>query len=104
MITENHDSEIAIEISHLTVSYGPVPALLDVSVKIPKGKLVGIIAARINLILFLLESLDDFQYVFAHHSDVSFSSRPGAAHRIRIELSPHFNSCFVGNRLDHLTI
>ena len=43
MITENHDSEIAIEISHLTVSYGPVPALLDVSVKIPKGKLVGII-------------------------------------------------------------
>ena len=38
-----HESESAIDISHLTVSYGPVPALLDVSLKIPKGKLVGII-------------------------------------------------------------
>ncbi len=34
---------IAIDIQHLTVSYGPVPALLDVSVQIPTGKLVGII-------------------------------------------------------------
>ena len=33
----------AIEVDHLTVSYGPVPALLDVSVKIPPGKLVGVI-------------------------------------------------------------
>lgn len=33
----------AIEIEDLTVSYGPVPALLDVSLKIPEGKLVGII-------------------------------------------------------------
>ena len=36
-------SQPAIEISNLTVSYGPVPALLDVSVKIPEGSLVGII-------------------------------------------------------------
>ena len=33
----------AIEINHLTVSYGPIPALLDVSVKIPPGQLVGVI-------------------------------------------------------------
>jgi manganese/iron transport system ATP-binding protein/manganese/zinc/iron transport system ATP- binding protein len=33
----------AIEVDHLTVSYGPKPALLDVSVAIEKGLLVGII-------------------------------------------------------------
>jgi len=33
----------AIEVRHLTVSYGPVPALLDVSLSIPSGKLVGVI-------------------------------------------------------------
>ena len=33
----------AIETEHLTVSYGPVPALLDVTVKIEPGTLVGVI-------------------------------------------------------------
>ncbi|PQO41153.1 metal ABC transporter ATP-binding protein [Blastopirellula marina] len=33
----------AIEVEHLTVSYGAVPALLDVSFSIPQGQLVGII-------------------------------------------------------------
>ena len=33
----------AIAIDHLTVSYGPVPALLDVSLSIPAGQLVGVI-------------------------------------------------------------
>lgn len=33
----------AIEVEHLTVSYGAVPALLDVSFAIPQGQLVGII-------------------------------------------------------------
>jgi manganese/iron transport system ATP-binding protein/manganese/zinc/iron transport system ATP- binding protein len=33
----------AIEVRNLTVSYGPTPALLDVSVRIPKGCLVGVI-------------------------------------------------------------
>lgn len=33
----------AIEVEHLTVSYGPVPALLDVSVSINPGQLVGVI-------------------------------------------------------------
>lgn len=36
-------SESAIEVRNLTVSYGPIPALLDVSVNIPSGKLVGVI-------------------------------------------------------------
>ncbi len=33
----------AIAVEHLTVSYGAVPALLDVSFSIPQGQLVGII-------------------------------------------------------------
>lgn len=33
----------AIEVDHLTVSYGHVPALLDVSLQVPAGSLVGII-------------------------------------------------------------
>lgn len=33
----------AIAVNHLTVSYGPVPALLDVSFSIPAGTLVGVI-------------------------------------------------------------
>jgi len=33
----------AIDVSRLTVSYGPVPALLDISVSIEPGKLVGVI-------------------------------------------------------------
>ena len=33
----------AIDVDHLTVSYGPVPALLDISVDIPAGNLVGVI-------------------------------------------------------------
>jgi len=39
----NARSDIAIDVSHLTVSYGPVPALLDISVAIPAGTLVGVI-------------------------------------------------------------
>ncbi len=33
----------AVEVKNLTVSYGPAPALLDVSFRVPPGKLVGII-------------------------------------------------------------
>lgn len=40
---ETAHREIAIQIEHLTVSYGPVPALLDISAKIPKGELIGVI-------------------------------------------------------------
>ena len=46
MITENSSSSTsdpAIRVRDLTVSYGPVPALLDISVDIPKGNLVGVI-------------------------------------------------------------
>ena len=43
MIRQQAHTDVAISISHLTVSYGPVPALLDVTAKIPNGKLVGII-------------------------------------------------------------
>ena len=33
----------SIEVENLTVSYGPAPALLDVSFAVPAGKLVGVI-------------------------------------------------------------
>ena len=39
----NNQVKSAIEVDHLTVSYGPVPALLDVSFKIPMGQLIGVI-------------------------------------------------------------
>jgi len=38
-----HADAPAIEVNNLTVSYGPVPALLDVSLQIPAGTLVGVI-------------------------------------------------------------
>jgi manganese/iron transport system ATP-binding protein/manganese/zinc/iron transport system ATP- binding protein len=41
--TEQTKSEIAIKVEDLTVSYGPVPALLDISVEIPAGELIGVI-------------------------------------------------------------
>lgn len=41
---QNQDrQQFAIEVEHLTVSYGPVPALLDISLNIPTGKLIGVI-------------------------------------------------------------
>ena len=36
-------NQIAIKVEDLTVSYGPVPALLDISVEIPAGELIGVI-------------------------------------------------------------
>ncbi len=42
-MTMTIDSPFAIEVSHLTVSYNARPALLDVSVKIEKDRLVGVI-------------------------------------------------------------
>ena len=43
-INQNREVQTAaIEVSQLTVSYGPVPALLDISVTVEPGKLVGVI-------------------------------------------------------------
>ena len=43
-MNSNHTSNTpAIEVEHLTVSYGPVPALLDVSLAVSPGQLVGVI-------------------------------------------------------------
>ena len=44
MNDRDNESQIpAIEVRNLTVSYGPVPALLDVSLSIAPGQLVGVI-------------------------------------------------------------
>jgi manganese/iron transport system ATP-binding protein/manganese/zinc/iron transport system ATP- binding protein len=43
MRTLDPGSEPAIAVRHLTVSYGPKPALLDVSLTIEKGLLIGVI-------------------------------------------------------------
>ena len=42
-MSQRENSTPAIEVEDLTVSYGPVPALLDISLAIEEGKLVGII-------------------------------------------------------------
>jgi len=42
-MSSSRSAEPAIEVQHLTVSYGPSPALLDVSFTIPPGQLVGVI-------------------------------------------------------------
>jgi len=44
MTTQTPDpNSTAIDVRNLTISYGPVPALLDITVQIPAGKLIGII-------------------------------------------------------------
>lgn len=43
MTTEPDKSQYAIEVENLTVSFGPKPALLDVSFKVEKGQLIGVI-------------------------------------------------------------
>lgn len=42
-ITTASPQSLAVEVEHLTVSYGPKPALLDVSLSIEAGLLVGVI-------------------------------------------------------------
>ncbi len=42
-MSQTQSNSPAIEVEDLTVSYGPVPALLDISLAIEEGKLVGII-------------------------------------------------------------
>ena len=42
-VPDPSDDNLAIEVRNLTVSYGPVPALLDVTAAIRSGQLVGVI-------------------------------------------------------------
>lgn len=58
MITENTDP--AIEVKNLTVSYGAQPALLDVTVTIEQGALVGIIGPNGSGKSTFIKALLDF--------------------------------------------
>ncbi|QGJ69549.1 High-affinity zinc uptake system ATP-binding protein ZnuC [Planctomycetales bacterium 10988] len=51
----------AIEVEHLTVSYGPTPALLDVSFSIEAGQLVGVIGPNGSGKSTLIKSILGFQ-------------------------------------------
>lgn len=56
----SYQHSIAIEVEDLTVSYGPVPALLDISVKVPAGELVGVIGPNGSGKSTLLKSMMGF--------------------------------------------
>lgn len=43
MSLSSESADHVISVQHLTVSYGPVPALLDVTFDVPAGQLVGVI-------------------------------------------------------------
>lgn len=68
------DKNIMVDVSHLTVSYGPKPALLDVSFQISKGLLVGVIgpngAGKSTLIKAILG------FVKKDMGNVSIQGRP----------------------------
>lgn len=42
-LNQQSDSPFAIEVNDLTVSYGPVPALLDITLALRPGRIVGVI-------------------------------------------------------------
>lgn len=42
-MADPENKSIAVQVEHVTVSYGAVPALLDVSLEIPAGRLVGVV-------------------------------------------------------------
>ena len=67
-MNENRQNVPAIAIEHLTVSYGPKPALLDVTLRIDRGLMVGVIgpngAGKSTLIKAILGFVPrDFGYV-----------------------------------------
>ena len=78
-MTEFH-RRIALKIEHLTVSYGPRPALLDVSLSIEAGRMVGIIgpngAGKSTLVKAILGFVQpDFGRVLVHGQGVDRRNR-----------------------------
>jgi len=80
MITDSQRRR-ALHIRHLTVSYGPRPALLDISLSIDQGLLVGIIgpngAGKSTLVKAILGFVQpDFGEIAVHGHAVGASASP----------------------------
>lgn len=80
----------AIEVNHLTVSYGPVPALLDVSLSVKAGSLVGIIGPNGSGKSTLIKSILGF--VKPDVGDVNLFGEPADRAKGRVAYVPQRGS------------
>lgn len=84
------ETDIALEIEHLTVNYGNVSALWDISLKVPKGRIVGIVgpngAGKSTLIKTAMGLIAPIS------GRVSFSGLPLAQMRQKIAYVPQKES------------
>lgn len=80
----------AIEVKNMTVSYGPVPALLDISLSVPKGQLVGVIGPNGSGKSTLIKSILGF--VKPDVGDVRIFGQPADAAIGRVAYVPQRGS------------
>ena len=76
----------AIQVENLTVSYGPVPALLDVTLDIPSGQLVGVIGPNGSGKSTLLKAILGF--VTPDFGDVKIFGEPAENAKGRVAYVP----------------
>lgn len=80
----------AIEVSHVTVSYGPVPALLDVSFQIEAGQLVGVIGPNGSGKSTLIKTILGFQKLDV--GEIRIFGKPIESARGRVAYVPQHGS------------
>jgi manganese/iron transport system ATP-binding protein/manganese/zinc/iron transport system ATP- binding protein len=86
----NGAREIAIAVEHLTVSYGPTPALLDVNLQIPAGLLVGVIGPNGSGKSTLIKAILGF--VRADFGEVKLFGEPAEKAKGRVAYVPQRGS------------